>query len=162
MARREELSDEQWKIIEPLLGEMPRRTDGRGRPWRDNREVINGILWILRTGAPWADLPDRFPPYQTCHRRFQMWVKDGTLRRILEALAEELQSRGKFYLSECFIDGTFVSAKKGALESERPSGAKVRSSWQWQTGRGVLSPFTQRVLARTRSPLSETLSAVGS
>jgi len=60
MARREELSDEQWKINEPLLGEMPRRSDGRGRPWRDNREVINGILWILRTGAPWADLPTDF------------------------------------------------------------------------------------------------------
>ena len=122
MARREELSDEQWAIIEPLLGAIPRRSDGRGRLWRDNREVINGILWILRTGAPWADLPERFPPYQTCHRRFQLWVKDGTLRRILEALAEDLQSRGKFDLSECFIDGTFVSAKKGASELERPSG----------------------------------------
>ena len=154
MARREELSDEQWKIIEPLLGEMPRRSDGRGRPWRDNREVINGILWILRTGAPWADLPERFPPYQTCHRRFQLWVKDGTLRRILEALAEDLQSRGKFDLSECFIDGTFVSAKKGASESERPSGAKVRSSWQWQMALVFLSPSTQTLLRRMKSDLS--------
>ena len=154
MARREELSDEQWKIIEPLLGEMPRRSDGRGRPWRDNCEVINGILWILRTGAPWADLPERFPPYQTCHRRFQLWVKDGTLRRILEALAEDLQSRGKFDLSECFIDGTFVSAKKGASESERPSGAKVRSSWQWQMALVFLSPSTQTLLRRMKSDLS--------
>lgn len=154
MARREELSDEQWSIIEPLLGEMPRRDDGRGRPWRDNREVINGILWILRTGAPWADLPERFPPYQTCHRRFQLWVKDGTLRRILEALAKDLQTRGKFDLSECFIDGTFVSAKKGGSESERPSGARVRSSWQWQMALVFLSPFTQRVLRRMKSDLS--------
>ena len=154
MARREELSDEQWAIIEPLLGKMPRRTDGRGRPWRDNREVINGILWILRTGAPWADLPERFPPYQTCHRRFQIWVKDGTLRRILEALAEDLQSRGKFDLSECFIDGTFVSAKKGALELERPSGAKVRSSWQWQMALVFLSPSTQTLLRRMKSDWS--------
>jgi len=154
MARREELSDEQWSIIEPLLGEMPRRSDGRGRPWRDNREVINGILWILRTGAPWADLPERFPPYQTCHRRFQTWVKDGTLRKVLTALAEDLQSRGKFDLSECFIDGTFVSAKKGGAESERPSGAKVRSSWQWQMALVFLSPFTQRVLRRMKSDSS--------
>jgi transposase len=154
MARREELSDEQWKIIEPLLGEMPRRDDGRGRPWRDNREVINGILWILRTGAPWADLPDRFAPYQTCHRRFQIWVKDGTLRKLLTALAEDLQTRGKFDLSECFIDGTFVSAKKGGSESERPSGARVRSSWQWQTALVFLSPFTQRVLRRMKSDSS--------
>jgi transposase len=161
MARREELSDEQWKIIEPLLGEMPRRPDGRGRPWRDNRELINGILWILRTGAPWADLPDRFPPYQTCHRRFQIWVKDGTLRRILEALAEDLQMRGKFDLSECFIDGTFVSAKKGALELERPSAAKVRSSWQWQIALVFLSPFTQRVLRRMKSDLLAPQSNIG-
>jgi len=151
MARREELSDEQWKIIEPLLGEMPRRSDGRGRPWRDNREVINGILWILRTGAPWADLPERFPPYQTCHRRFQTWVKDGTLKKVLSALAEDLQTRGKFDLSECFIDGTFVSAKKGGSELERPSGARVRSSWQWQMALVFLSPFTQRVLRRMKS-----------
>ena len=154
MARREELSDEQWTIIEPLLGEMPRRDDGRGRPWRDNREVINGILWILRTGAPWADLPERFPPYQTCHRRFQTWVKDGTLKKVLSALAADLQSRGKFDLSECFIDGTFVSAKKGGLESERPSGAKVRSSWQWQMALVFLSPSTQTLLRRMKSDLS--------
>lgn len=60
-----DLTDEQWKVLEPLIGEMPRRSDGRGRPWRNNRKVLNGILWILRTGAQWADLPERYPPYQT-------------------------------------------------------------------------------------------------
>jgi len=68
MARGEELTDEQWAVIEPHLPELPRREDGRGRPWRENREVMNGILWILRSGARWQDLPGRFPPYQTCHR----------------------------------------------------------------------------------------------
>lgn len=66
-----DLTDDQWKVLEPLIGELPRRADGRGRPWRSSREVLNGILWILRTGAQWADLPERYPPYQTCHRRFQ-------------------------------------------------------------------------------------------
>lgn len=99
------------------------RDDKRGRPWRENCEVLDGVLWILRTGARWQDLPDRFPPYQTCHRRFQMWVEDGTLKNILETLAEDLRSRGELDLSECFIDGTFVAAKKGAQELERPSGA---------------------------------------
>ncbi|MGE5445529.1 MAG: transposase, partial [Ignavibacteriales bacterium] len=65
MARREELTDEQWAIIKPLIPHSPRCQDGRGRPWRDNREVLNGILWILRSGARWKDLPERFPPYQT-------------------------------------------------------------------------------------------------
>ena len=86
-----DLTDEQWAIVEPLIGEMPRRADGRGRPWRSSREVLNGILWILRTGAQWADLPERYPPYQTCHRRFQRWVRDGTFERILEALGERSQ-----------------------------------------------------------------------
>jgi transposase len=66
-----ELADEQWSVLEPLIGEMPRWADGRDRPWHNSREVLNGILWILRTGAQWADMPERYPPYQTCHRRYQ-------------------------------------------------------------------------------------------
>lgn len=158
MARREELNDEQWAVIEPLLPEPPKREDGKGRPRRDDREVLNGILWILRSGARWQDLPARFPPYQTCHRRFQEWVRAGVLRRVLEALAEDLRSRGKLDLSECFVDATFVSAKKGALAWARPSGAKVRSSWQWQMALVFLSPSTRRLLTRMKSPLSKQLS----
>jgi len=70
MARREELTDEQWDLIAPLF-EKTDEIQTRGRPPREAREVMNGVLWILRCGARWADLPDRFPPYQTCHRRFQ-------------------------------------------------------------------------------------------
>jgi transposase len=157
MARREELTDEQWAIIEPLLPELPRRADGRGRPWREHREVLNGVLWILRSGARWQDLPDRFPPYQTCHRRFQQWVGEGSLRRVLEALARDLKERGELDLSECYIDGTFVVAKKGGGAWERPSGARVRNSWRWQTAMVFLSPSTRRLLRRMKSPLSQTL-----
>lgn len=155
MARREELTDEQWFLIAPLF-EKPATVKTRGRPRRSEREILNGVLWILRSGARWQDLPERFPPYQTCHRRFQEWVRDGKLKNILETLAEDLHARGKLDLSECFIDGTFVVAKKGAFLSERPSGARVRSSWQWQTALVFLSPFTQRVLRRTKSNLSKT------
>ncbi len=154
-----DLTDEQWEVLEPLIAPPPRRADGRGRPWRDPRDVLNGILWILRTGAPWHDLPERYPPYQTCHRRFQKWVEEGTLSGILEALALDLKERGGLDLSECFIDGTFVVAKKGEPRWERPSGAKVRSSWRLQTALLFLSPSTQRVLLRTKSPLLKRLSA---
>ncbi len=147
-----DLTDEQWAILQPLIPEPPRRPDGRGRPWRDAREVLNGILWILRTGAPWQDLPERYPPYQTCHRRFQQWVRAGTLDNVLHALAADLRDRGGLDLSECFIDGTFVIAKKGAQGWARPSGAKVRSSWQWQTALVFLSPYASPVLARMKSP----------
>jgi transposase len=152
--RREELSDEQWKLIEPLL---PKLGKPRGRPRRDEREVWNGILWVLRSGARWYDLPPRFPPYQTCHRRFQQWVQDGTLRHVLETLAADLKERGGLDLSECFIDGSFVGAKKGAMEWERPSGAKVASSWQWRMALVFLSPSTQHLLRRMKSPLCKKL-----
>ncbi len=122
--RGEELTDEQWAVIEPLIPEPPRREDGRGRPWKDTREVMNGVLWILRSGARWQDLPERFPPYQTCHRRFQQWSRDGTLRRALEALAEDLRARGELDLSECFIDGTFIVAKKGAAGGKDQAGQR--------------------------------------
>src|SRR6478752_7584661 len=128
-----DLMNEQWTVLEPLIGELPKRADGRGRPWRSSREVLNGILWILRTGAQWADLPDRYPPYQTCHRRFQEWVRSGVLDTVLQALARDLEERGEIDLSECFIDGTFVVAKKGGSVLERPSGARVQRSWQLQT-----------------------------
>ena len=151
MSRAEELTDEQWELIEPLLPQI-KHQDGRGRPRIKDRAVLNGIFWILRTGAAWADLPKRFPSYQTCHRRFQEWVASGALRAVLEALAEDLRSRGELDLSECFIDGTFVVAKKGASQWERPSGAKVRKSWQWQTALVFLSPYPLSVLRRMRSP----------
>jgi transposase len=115
-----DLTDEQWEVLEPLIPEPPRREDRRGRPWRDPRDVLNGILWILRTGAHWKDLPERYPPYQTCHRRFQRWIEEGVLGDVLEALAEDLEGRGQIDLSECYIDATFVVAKKGGRASERP------------------------------------------
>jgi len=150
-----DLTDEQWSILKPLIPEPRRRPDGKGRPWRDCREVMNGILWILRTGAPWHDMPDRYPPYQTCHRRFQQWVRSGVFEQILQALATDLHERGGIDLSECYIDGTFIVAKKGGtrLEAKRPSGARVRRSWQYQTVLAFLSPSTLRLLRRTRSPL---------
>jgi transposase len=80
--------------------------------------VLDGILWVLRTGATWAALPDRYPPYQTCHRRFQQWVRSGVLKGIFQALALELQARGRLDIREAFIDGSFASAKRGLEDWE--------------------------------------------
>lgn len=150
-----DLTDEQWAALEPFIPVKPRRADGRGRPARPARhprEVLNGILWVMRTGAAWQDMPDRYPPGSTCHRYFQTWVKAGVFLQILTALAEDLKARGGLDLSECFIDGTFVAAKKGAAAWARPSGAKVARSWQLQTALASrrVSPFTYRVLRRMR------------
>ena len=154
-----DLTDEQWCVIQPLIPDLPRRPDGKGRPWKDSRVVMNGILWILRTGAPWYDMPDRYPPYQTCHRRFQQWVRTGVFEKVLQALATDLRDRGGIDLSECYIDGTFIVAKKGGTKLERPSrGARVRRSWQYQTALVFLSPYTLRLLRRMKSPLLNQLS----
>ncbi len=67
MVRCYEVTDDQWKIIEPYLGNKPKRT---GRPQADNRKLFNGVLWILRTGAPWRDLPEYYGPWQTVYKRF--------------------------------------------------------------------------------------------
>jgi transposase len=90
---------------------------------------MNGVLWILRTGASWYDMPDRYPPYQTCHRRFQQWVRTGIFEKILQALATDLRERGGLNLSECYIDGTFIVAKKrgnqiGRETKQRGKGTK--------------------------------------
>src|SRR5262249_10070968 len=145
-----ELTDQQWKILAPLIPEPAKRRDGRGRPWKERRTVLNGILWVLRTGAPWADLPDRYPSYQTCHRRFQQWVWSGVMRGVLEALAADLRMRGVLDVEEAFIDGSFAPAKKGAPRLEKQNEAKDQKSWLWQTG--MVSPFrsASRALPRMK------------
>ena len=123
-----DLSDTQWAILAPLIPIPPRRFDGRGRPWKDPREVLGGILWVLRTGARWKDLPRSYPPYQTCHRRFQQWVRQGVLEQVLHTLASTLLEQGRIDLSEAFIDGTFVPAKRGGPAvgpTKRGKGTKI-------------------------------------
>lgn len=159
-----DLKDEQWAILEPLIPEKKPRADGKGRPGVNNRDVLNGILWVLRTSAAWQDLPDRYPSPATCHRRFQEWRKEGVLENILQTLARHLKERGKLDLSECYIDGFFIVAKNGGGQWERPCTAKVRRSWQWQTALVFLSPSTLRLLRHKvpqrgmKSPLWKQLS----
>src|SRR5438132_12810169 len=116
-----DLTDSQWQIFDSLIPEPTLRGDGRGRPWEDRRTVLNGILWVLRTGAPWADVPERYPSYQTCHRRFLQWVRSGVMKGILETLALDLKARGVLDVEEAFIDGSFAPAKHGASSSGRQS-----------------------------------------
>ncbi|RZU43725.1 IS5 family transposase [Edaphobacter modestus] len=119
-----DLTDEQWKILDPLIPKPKTRPDRRGRPWKSRRSVMNGILWVLRTGAPWADLPDRYPSFQTCHRRFQQWVRWGVMTKIMTALALKLTAKGGIDVHEAFIDATFAAAKKGGARSEKRNAAR--------------------------------------
>ena len=146
-----DITNEQWALIAPSLI-LPARKEHRGRPRRDDRPILDGVLWILRTGAQWKDLPDRYPPYQTCHRRFQEWSKREVLADILALLAQDMEQRGKINLEECFIDGTFSSAKKGVYVWEKQSGEREQRSWQSLTARVFRSPSTWPLLLRTKSP----------
>jgi transposase len=137
-ATARDLTDQNWEILDDLIPEPKRRQDGRGRPWKSRRAVLNGILWVLRTGAPWADLPRCYPSYQTCHRRFQQWVQSGIMRGVLEALAEDLRTRGGLDVRESFIDGSFAPAKKGDRGSAKQNVAKEQRSWPWQIAMAFL------------------------
>src|SRR3984957_9674286 len=153
-----DLTDEQWGLIRGVVEQdtESKNPERGGRPPQDARAVLNGILWVLRTGAPWADLPRRYPPYQTCHDRFQKWEREGVLDRVLAALAEDLRQRGKVDLSEAFIDGTHAGAKRGALRLGSLAAAKRPRSWQWQTAMAFLSPSGLRVVsAMSRSSSSK-------
>ena len=108
---------------------------------------------MLRTGAQWQDLPGRYGPKSTCHRRFQQWVDAGVFEQILRTLAEDLRTRGGLDLSECFVDATFASAKKGDPVLAPPAGAKAARSWQWQTALVFLSPSTLNLLRQRKSDL---------
>jgi transposase len=141
-----DLTEDQWKLIEPILPADRVRPDRRGRPWTERRTLLDGVLWILRTGAPWKDLPGRYGAYQTVHRRFQNWVRTGVLENLLLALARDLQERGGLDLKECFVDGTFVPAKKGGAWLGKPNAAKGPRSWVWPTVMVFLSPCGQKVL----------------
>lgn len=145
------LTDEQCAILEPFFQE---ECTSAGRPQiHTDREVLNGILWVLRTGAAWMDLPDRFPSSSTYQRRFSKWVKDGRLKKILEAPAQHLEDKGLINLEECFIDGTFVVAKKrGAKvgESKRGKGTNLMVLLTLQV---YLSPCTRILLTLTKSNL---------
>ena len=137
-----DITNEQWQRIAQFIPKPKAQPGKSGRPPQNPRDVLNGILWILRTGAQWSDLPDRYPPRSTCHRYFQQWNNSGVFVRILTALAQDLKDRGGIDLREGFIDGTFAPAKKGAMVWAKPKGAKEPKLWALQTLAVFLSPLT--------------------
>lgn len=149
-----EIRDEQWAFIEPILNKS-RIIAHTGRPTQDLRRVFEGVVWILRTGARWKDLPKEFPSYQTCHRWFSKWVASGALNRILWALAKDLKDRGDLDLSECLIDATFAGAKKGAYVLDLLSVAKGPRSWQLRTAMVFQSPYILRAPLLTKASWSK-------
>ena len=147
---RPQLTDEQWALISDLFP-APTPDPRGGRPRADIRRCLEGILWVLRSGARWKDLPRTFPSYVTCWRRFVEWSGAGVWDKAWSRLVGQLDQQGQVDWEEGFADGTFASAKKGAILSGRPSGARGPSLWSWSTARGCRWPSTSTARALPKS-----------
>jgi transposase len=108
---RGDLSDQQWQQLQPLL---PPQKPTTGRPAKDHRTIINGILWVLRTGAPWRDLPERYGPWRTVASRFYRWRKDGLWDCLLRSVQQQSHIWGKVNWELHYVDGTMVRAHQHA------------------------------------------------
>ena len=118
------LTDEQWQRIAPHLPQHPPSPKG-GRPRADDRKCLEGLLWLLRTGARWQDVPVDLPSGSTCWRRLQEWAGEGVLQEIQAILLVELDQLGRVDFEELLADATFIRAKKGAPTLGKPRSARA-------------------------------------
>jgi transposase len=114
--KRHELTDEQWNGVDRLI---PRSVAKTGRPPSDRRTMLNSVLWILHTGAPWRDLPERFGPWQTAYHHFSAWRRDGVLDRIVETLQLKLDKNGLIDFDLWCVDGSNVRAARAAAGADK-------------------------------------------
>lgn len=123
--KRHELTDEQWALVEP---HVPLSTARTGRPARDRRTLLNGIFWILCTGAPWRDLPERFGPWQTVYDHFRKWRKSGVFARIIGALQIKLDQQGLIDWELWCVDGANVRAARAAAGADKKVSSGIRTN----------------------------------
>lgn len=156
------LSDEEFAILEPFLPEE--RPKKAGRPWRPHRIILDAIFWILRTGSPWRDLPERYGPWQTVYARFTRWRKDGTWKRIFEALQAKGNRKGGIVWDFGALDGSVVRAHKAAAGANRNEGNEVLTPAESQKkqalgeSRGGLSTKIHIVVEGEGKPLAVRIS----
>lgn len=123
--KRHELTDEQWALVEPHL---PRSTARTGRPASDRRTQLNGIFWILSTGAPWRDLPERFGPWQTVYDHFRTWRKGGVFAAVIGALQVRLDRDGHVDWDLWCVDGASVRAARAAAGARKKAASGAAAS----------------------------------
>ncbi len=116
MVARHEVTDEEWELVDEYVTRPPAQT---GRPRRDARLMLNSVMWVLRTGAPWRDLPERFGPWETAYYYFNTWRADGTFDRVLQALQIRLDRDGKIDWDLWCIDGSNVRAARAAAGASK-------------------------------------------
>ena len=125
-----DMSDEEWQLVAPLLPELRPRSELRGRPLANTRAVLNGVLWVMYSGASWSTMPRKYPSYQTCHRRFKSWHDSGVLARVMQQLFG-MASDGLYALmtSRMRVPDTTDAHRKAQVERDvRPTADYVDSS----------------------------------
>jgi transposase len=127
--KHKELTDTQWERLQPLLPPQKPRT---GRPNLDHRHILNGILWLLRTGAPWRDVPERYGSWRTVASRFYRWRRAGIWQRLFEAVQQQADAAGQLDWAIHYVDGTIVRAHQHAAGS--PKGAEAEALGRSQGG----------------------------
>jgi transposase len=130
---RHDLTDKQWARLLPLL---PPQKPWTGRPNEDHRRIINGILWILRTGAPWPDLPERYGPSGTVSSRYYRWRKQGIWDHIFAELQAQADQDGNLDWSVHFVDSTVIRAHQHAAGAKRGT----QNAKRWVAPRVVSPP----------------------
>ena len=135
MAREpSELTAEPWAMIAPVLPELKASPRGGPKPI-PNRPVFEGMLWMLRAGARWQDLPKRFPAPSTCWRRLRDWEEQGLWIKAWQAFFAQLDAQGQREGAEACADGSCAPAKHGGHASGQRSVATARSGWWWATAK---------------------------
>ena len=124
--RRYELTDFEWSIIQPLLPNKP-----RGKPREDDRKVLNGIYWRLRTGSPWADIPERYGPHTTCSNRFRRWAKIGVWDRVFAAVSKAYDGKVQMIDSSSIrVHQHGANGKAGGKKARNKTAPKPRLGTQ--------------------------------
>lgn len=146
-----DINDEEWLGVAPLLPELRPRSELRGRPLANTRAVLNGVLWVMHSGATWSAMPRKYPSYQTCHRRFKVWYESGVLMRVMaqlfgtasEELCRTMEARMR----------THLSAEAKSTRAEQPTPAVAPAVYATPPAKplplspspsafGYVSPFT--------------------
>ena len=124
--------ESQWIRHEPWWPKSKPSAKGRRKP-RDNREVFDRIIWLLRSGTRWNDLADRYPSASTCWPRLQQWEEQGVWLKIWPKFLSELDQQGQLDWAETFAAGSFTGAKKGPrrLKDQKRQGYKVDGGGRW-------------------------------
>jgi transposase len=114
---RYDLSDEEFALLQPHL--PPERSGKKGNPYNSHRHVLNGIFWILRSGAPWRDLPERYGAWSTVYDRYRRWCKSGLFQKILNALEAQARRAERIDFEFAAVDGSVVRAHRCAAGAEK-------------------------------------------